>query len=98
MDNLTIQQKKKLKSLAHHLKPVIQLGKHGLTESLFDAIKKALEDHELIKIKFIDHKEDKKNFAREIEEKTDSVLLNIIGNIAIFYKQNPDIEKQQIKI
>ncbi len=91
-------QKRKLKSQAHHLKPVVMIGKLGITDSLIEAVDKALEDHELIKIRFIDFKDDKKDFVTEIAAKTCSDCIAIIGNIAIMYKQNKDAEKRRIVV
>jgi RNA-binding protein len=93
MEKLTHEQMKKLKAAAHSLKPVVQIGQKGLTEPVIAAIAKALEDHELIKIKFLDYKEEKRELADEITVKTGSSLVDIIGNIAIIYKENPDSKK-----
>ena len=43
-------QKKHLKGLAHNLKPVVQIGKEGLTEGIIRAVGEGLLQHELIKI------------------------------------------------
>ena len=53
MNTLTGAQKKKLKSIAHSLKPLVLIGQKGLTGTLVDSIHKSLDDHELIKIKFM---------------------------------------------
>ncbi len=45
-------QKKHLKGLAHGLKPVVQIGKEGITEGIIRAVDEGLFRHELIKIKF----------------------------------------------
>lgn len=49
-DLLTSDQKAKLKGLAHHLKPVVQIGSQGFSEAVVKEIHLALEKHELIKI------------------------------------------------
>ena len=49
--SLTNTQKKFLKKSAHHLKPIVWAGQHGVTENLIKEIDQALHDHELIKIK-----------------------------------------------
>jgi RNA-binding protein len=81
-------ERKKFKSKAHHLKPVIKIGKLGLTEALIKAADKALLDHELIKVKFIDFKEEKRELADEIAKKTKSEIIDIIGNMLILYREN----------
>jgi RNA-binding protein len=99
MKEITSSQKKKLKSLAHKLKPVVLIGQKGITESLVKAVDKALEDHELIKIKFIDLKDEKIELADKVVSDTKSFLVNMIGNTAIIYRENPDRPKEdKIKI
>lgn len=87
-----------LRGLAHHLKPVIQVGKSGVTESFLEGVNQALDAHELVKIKFHAFKREKKTLAKEIEEKTRSEMVGMIGNIAIFYREHHDKEKRTIHI
>lgn len=84
--------------MAHHLKPVIMIGKNGLTAALLDAVNKALDDHELIKIKFIDFKDEKGDIIREITHTTASEQIAVIGNIAIIFRQNKNAEKRRIVV
>ena len=99
MKELSGSQKRKLKSLAHHLKPVVLIGQKGITESLVKAVGKALEDHELIKVKFIDLKDEKVELSEKIVSETGAFLVNMIGNIAILYRENPECSKdEKIKI
>jgi len=99
MIELSSGQRKKLKSLAHHLEPVVMVGQKGITESLTRAVDKALSDHELIKIKFVDFKDDKKSLTGEIVSSVNAGFVGIIGNIAILYRKNPDIpEKERIRV
>ena len=90
MKKLTVSERKKLKSRAHHLKPVVQLGQKGLTQALTAAIDKALKDHELIKIKFMEFKDEKRIIADEIAEKTESSIIAMIGNVLILYRENEE--------
>ncbi len=96
MITLTGYQRNFLRRKAHDLKPVVMLGKNGLTEEVAQAINKALEDHELIKVKFIDFKEEKQTISRSAAKKTKSLLIAVIGNIAIFYRENTNPDKKEI--
>jgi RNA-binding protein len=98
MNSLTGGQKRSLKSQAHHLKPVVMIGKLGITDSLVEAVNAALDDHELIKMKFIDFKDKKNDLVAEIVRRTGSESVDIIGNIAIIYKQNKDSKKRRIVV
>lgn len=97
MEKLKGSQKKYLRAQAHHLKPVVLVGAKGATKQLIGSVDLALKNHELIKVKFGEFKEVKKEISEEIANKTKSELVGLIGNIAIFYRQNPDLEKNKIK-
>jgi RNA-binding protein len=98
MSTLKGSQKKYLRAQAHHLKPVVMIGAKGTNSQLIGSVDTALKDHELIKVKFGDFKETKKEISQEIAGKTKSELIGLIGNIAIFYRQHPEPEKRKIKI
>ncbi len=93
-------QKKHLKGLAHGLKPVVQIGKEGITEGVIRAVDEGLFRHELIKIKFNDFKdkEQKAELSREIEVKTESDRIGMVGHTVIFYRQQADPLKRKIAL
>lgn len=96
--NLKYAQRKKLKALAHDLRPVIQVGKKGLTDELTSAVDKALLDHELIKMKFVGFKEEKREIIDAVAEGTGCTVVEIIGHVAILYRPHPDEEKRRIVV
>jgi RNA-binding protein len=98
MDMLKGSQRKYLRGLAHNLKPVVQVGKQGLTAGLAGSVHQALLDHELIKIKFLEFKEEKKQMAGELAARTGSECVGLIGNVATFYRPHPEEEKRQIRL
>ena len=100
MKKLTSIQAKFLRGLAHALKPVVFVGQKGVTPALIKSTAEAFQRHELIKVKFIDfkEKEQKKEIAVALENKTNSQMAGMIGHIAIFYKQHNDPEKRKIAL
>jgi RNA-binding protein len=98
MKELTGWEKKHLRALAHHLKPVIQVGKLGVTDKVLSALDKALDDHELIKIKFMDFKDEKESLSEKIAESCKAIIAGLIGNILILYRQHPDKENRKVFI
>ena len=96
--NLTGKQKAYLKKLIHATKPVVMIGGNGVSEQVIKTIDLELDLKELIKIKFADFKEEKKELFPQIAEKTNAVAIDLIGNVGILYRQNADPEKQKIKI
>ncbi|MBN1543781.1 YhbY family RNA-binding protein [candidate division KSB1 bacterium] len=85
-----------LRGLANRIKPVVQIGKAGLSQAVFSAIDEALTDHELIKIRFLEFKQDKKSLCAEIAETCHCHHVGLTGHTALFYRSNPDAEKRHI--
>ena len=98
MKNLNSSQRSYLKAQAHHLEPVISIGKNGLKEGTCHAIETALDARELIKIKFRDFKEDKQEISDKIATETLSLIVGIIGHTLILFKQNSETEKQKYRL
>jgi RNA-binding protein len=95
---LTSKQRSHLKNLAHDLDPTASVGKNGLTDEVIVNIDKALSDHELIKVKFQAMKDEKEGLTTSISERTGAELIDIIGHIAIFYRQNEDVSSRKVII
>ena len=82
------QTKRTLKAQAHPLKPLIQIGRNGLTPAALANIDKALTDHTLIKVKFNDHKTQKKELSTTIAQQTKADIVDLIGNTLILHREN----------
>ena len=61
--SLSPSQKRYLRGLCHHLKPVVMVGGKGLSESVLKEIDRALLDHELIKVRVSSEDRDDKRAA-----------------------------------
>ena len=88
------REKKLLRKLSHDLKPLIRIGKNGVTPATIANIDRALTDHELVKIKYLEHKDQKKTLTRRITEETRSTLIDQIGNTATLYRETPTTQKK----
>ena len=100
MTELKGSQRKYLRGLAHNMNPSALVGQKGVTQSLADEIDGALDASELIKIKFIDHKEKEVKTAllEEISERLNCHVAGMIGHVAILYRKNSDPGKQKITL
>ena len=98
MRQLSNTQKQYLRRLAHDLRPAVQIGKNGLTDQIHAAVDHELNAHELIKIKFMDFKDEKRELTEELAEQSSGTLIGLIGNTAIMYREQPDPEKRRIKL
>ena len=98
MNKLTGANRKYLRSLAHHIDPAVLIGKNGINNGVINSIEIALNSKELIKIKFRDFKDQKKNLSEDIERLTNSNIVGIIGNILILYRESHDPDNIKIRI
>jgi RNA-binding protein len=88
---LTPKQRAHLKSLAHPLKPIIQIGKEGASETVADSILDAFRTRELLKVKVLESSpEDARTIAADLAERVDRVeLVQVIGKTIVFYRRHP---------
>ena len=98
MIKITSKQRKVLEKAAHSLEPVVIVGQNGVTDSLTEKVAQSLEAHELIKVKFNDFKDDKRELTENLCNSCGALLVRIIGNIAILYKEQENPKKRKIKI
>jgi RNA-binding protein len=88
---ITEKQRRWLKRQVHHLRPVVLLGQAGLTDGVVAEIEGVLAHHELIKVKVNAGDRDLRDaVVAEIARRTGSDLVDRIGNMAAFYRANPD--------
>ncbi|MBK8816455.1 MAG: ribosome assembly RNA-binding protein YhbY [Methylococcaceae bacterium] len=81
--------KKKLRSQAHGLKPVIMIGQAGVTEGVLAETEIALDHHELIKVKIRAERDERNTMCEKICTATKANLIQMIGQIAVLYRYNP---------
>ncbi len=98
MTDLTTTQRQFLRRSAHDLRPTIQIGRNGLTAALMAAVGLELDAHELIKVKFMEYREEKREIAERIAAEHGAALVAIIGNVAIFYRQQRNAELRRITL
>lgn len=95
---LSSQERKFLRGLAHELDPLVLIGKGGLSEGVLETIEHALESHELIKVKFNDFKEKKSELAAEIVAETGAALVGSIGHVVVLFRPARDEKKRKITL
>jgi len=98
MNNISSSDRSFLRSQAHHLEPVVLIGKNGISDGTVEAVNKALEARELIKIKFREFKDNKQSISDEIAVSAKCQIVGMIGHTVILFRQNPDPEKQNIRL
>jgi RNA-binding protein len=89
--DLSERQRKYLRGLGHALNPVLLIGSAGVTPAVTAEAKRALHDHELIKVKFRGAERAARDAGlTELAASTDSVLVHRIGHTALYYKRRID--------
>ena len=78
-----------LKARGQLLKPMLRVGKEGLTPQFIAALDDALKHHELLKVKFDQLKDQKKELAPQLAEQSGSHLVTRVGNVVVLYRPKP---------
>ena len=93
---MTPKQRKHLKALAHHRKPVMQIGQAGITAAVIKEIELALERHELLKIRLPGVARDARaEMLAKICASTTAAAVQEIGRTAVIYRR---AEKPRLKL
>ena len=98
MSDLTSKQRKFLRAEAHHIDPLVLIGKNGFYKGARLAINKALDAHELIKIKFRGFKDKRKEISIQIASELKCEIIGQVGNITILYRFNTELDKHNYKL
>ena len=86
-----------LRGLGHHLDPVVQVGKEGLSEAFLAAVEQALSDHELVKIRVGESAPmDRREAANALAEATHAQLAQVLGRTFLLYR--PDADEPRIAL
>jgi RNA-binding protein len=87
--NLTGKQRRFLRAQGHHLAAVLQIGKDGISPGFIEAVDRALDDHELIKIRVGQSAAlDREQAAAELARATDSHVAQVLGNTMLLYRRH----------
>jgi len=94
---LNSKQNQYLRGLGHHLSPLVQIGKQGLTETVTAAVHQALLDHELIKIRI--HAEapsDRYETADALAAELKAEVAQVLGRTILLYRPHPSEPKMKL--
>ncbi|XID75463.1 ribosome assembly RNA-binding protein YhbY [Alkanindiges sp. WGS2144] len=88
MISLSNQERKRLRQIGHALNPVIMLGNQGLTENVIEETLRALNDHELIKVKVAgEDREQRAQLIQSLAEQTGAQIVQQVGKMVLLYKK-----------
>ncbi len=81
---------KELRKRARQLSAIVRIGKNGITDNTIEEIRKNIKLRKLIKVKLLtsfNDEQDRHEAAKLIAEKTESLLVQVIGNNVVLYKR-----------
>jgi len=86
-------QRKRLRQIAHRLDPIVVVGDRGLSESVVGETERALDDHELVKVRVnIADRVARKACNRELAERCHADVVQEIGKVIVLYRENRDAD------
>jgi len=85
-EKLPSHQLRALKARAQLLKPILKVGKEGLSPAFLKSVDEALAHRELVKVKFGEFKDEKKQLTPLLVEKTSAHLIMRVGNVAVLFR------------
>lgn len=90
---LNASLKKQYRTIGHNLNPLVTIAGNGLSEGVMEEVNRALEDHELIKVKLaIADRDLRKQLIQQLCEQSRAEIIQEIGKIALIYRaaKEPD--------
>lgn len=97
---LSGKQARYLRGLGHHLKPLVMLGREGVSDNVINAANAVLTAHELVKVKIGNGcLLDRREAAEAVARKTAAEIVQVLGKTFLLYRANPDRnEEHRIKL
>ena len=96
-DLITSSARREYRKIGHHLRPIVTVGNSGITAGVVEEMRRALTDHELIKVKL--NIEKKSMRAREVKNLSTTLeahFIQLIGKNALLYKKNPSAKSSSL--
>ena len=92
MPDLTSKQRAHLRRLAHASKPLVHIGKDGVTVPTLRTLRDALSKRELLKVKVLDNAPaSARDIASQITEGIENVaVVQIVGRSLTLYRPDPE--------
>jgi RNA-binding protein len=88
---LTNRELRDLKARAQLLKPMLKVGKDGLSPAFLKATDDALAHHELVKVKFDDFKDQKKELAPKLADGVSAQIVMQVGHVVVLFRRKPTL-------
>ncbi len=90
--------KKKFRAIGHRLKPVVTIAGKGLSDSVCAELNRAMDDHELIKVRIVGAREERAEMVKKISQIEAAEIIQIVGGVVLLYRpaQKPNLASSNI--
>lgn len=96
---ITSKQRAYLRSMAHGIQPIFQIGKGGVTDEIIKQLANAIEARELIKVHILESAFlDTRDTCNEIAETLGAEPVQAIGSKFVLYKQAENVKNRKIEL
>jgi RNA-binding protein len=86
--------RKALRAAGHHLSPVVQIGKEGVTDAVLRELDEQLGAHELVKVRVLSESpEDRFEAAERLGAAAGAQVAQILGRTVLVYRKHPERPK-----
>lgn len=98
IEPLAPRRRARLKTLAHELKPILRVGKDGLTPAAVGAVREALAARELLKVKVLELAPEPPRETGEalVRELGDAHLVQVIGRTLVLFRPDPEAPRIEL--
>ena len=87
VEELSNREIRELKARAQRLKPMLKVGREGLSPAFRKAVDEALAHHELVKLKFEEFKEQRKELAPTLAREVSAALIMQVGHVVVLFRR-----------
>lgn len=89
--SLNTAQRTHLRRLGHSLEPIVLVGQNGITPNLVAELQRALNDHELVKVRArVGDRELRDEILDELATSTGAEIIQRVGHVALYFRRNPE--------
>lgn len=83
------ERKKQFRTIGHKLNPIVTIASNGLSTGVMAELNRALDDHELIKVKLaLAERDERKEIVAQLVTLPNVELIQEIGKVVILYRHN----------
>ncbi len=87
---MTSKRIARLKKIGNKMRPIIRVGKEGISDNLIDNVSKVLSTRELTKVRILNNSDGEvREVAEKLSKDTESIVVSIIGKTILLFKENP---------